>query len=168
MLSLAADTTAPKVEKAGQTKVLSIGSTAPSPSQSQAKKEAEKGKDTPEAGAKVTAKVAIEKTKPVAETSSGKISPTPSSGRNSPSRAEQRAAAREADAVAKEQVEAVDEATLQEMYGKEHVNVIFLGHVDAGKSTLGGSILYATGMVDERTMDKYKREVSIPHHLCHP
>lgn len=44
------------------------------------------------------------------------------------------------------------------MYGKEHVNVIFLGHVDAGKSTLGGSILYATGMVDERTMDKYKRE----------
>jgi peptide chain release factor subunit 3 len=44
------------------------------------------------------------------------------------------------------------------MYGKEHVNVIFLGHVDAGKSTLGGSILFATGMVDERTMDKYKRE----------
>lgn len=44
------------------------------------------------------------------------------------------------------------------MYGKEHVNVIFLGHVDAGKSTLGGSILYATGMVDERTMEKYKRE----------
>ena len=52
----------------------------------------------------------------------------------------------------------MDEETLKEMYGKEHVNVIFLGHVDAGKSTLGGSILYATGMVDERTMDKYKRE----------
>jgi peptide chain release factor subunit 3 len=33
-----------------------------------------------------------------------------------------------------------------------------LGHVDAGKSTLGGSILYASGMVDERTMEKYKRE----------
>ncbi|KAI9669785.1 MAG: translation termination factor GTPase eRF3 [Trizodia sp. TS-e1964] len=42
--------------------------------------------------------------------------------------------------------------------GKEHVNVIFIGHVDSGKSTLGGSILYATGMVDERTMEKYKRE----------
>jgi peptide chain release factor subunit 3 len=41
---------------------------------------------------------------------------------------------------------------------QEHVNVIFLGHVDAGKSTLGGSILYASGMVDERTMEKYKRE----------
>jgi len=33
-----------------------------------------------------------------------------------------------------------------------------MGHVDAGKSTLGGSILYATGMVDQRTLDKYKRE----------
>lgn len=156
MLSLGTDTATPKVEKAGQTKVLSIGSTAPAPAPSQAKKEAEKGKEAPEAGSKVTAKVAIEKTK--TETQSGKTSPTPSSGRNSPSRAEQRAAAREADAVAKEQAEAVDEATLQEMYGKEHVNVIFLGHVDAGKSTLGGSILYATGMVDDRTMEKYKRE----------
>ena len=156
MLSLGADTAAPKVEKAGQTKVLSIGSAAPAPASSQAKKEAEKAKDEPEAGSKVAAKVAIEKTK--TETPSGKTSPTPSSGRNSPTRAEQRAAAREADAVAKEQAEAVDEATLQEMYGKEHVNVIFLGHVDAGKSTLGGSILYATGMVDDRTMDKYKRE----------
>lgn len=48
--------------------------------------------------------------------------------------------------------------TLQEVYGKEHVNVIFIGHVDAGKSTLGGAILYATGMVDERTMEKNKKE----------
>ncbi|KAF2858687.1 hypothetical protein K470DRAFT_259592 [Piedraia hortae CBS 480.64] len=45
-----------------------------------------------------------------------------------------------------------------EVFGKEHVNIIFLGHVDAGKSTLGGSILYATGRIDDRTLDKYKRE----------
>jgi peptide chain release factor subunit 3 len=156
VLSLSGDTSTPKVEKAGQTKVLSIGTPSPAitPTVSTAKKEADK--DVPDAGAKVTAKVAIEKTE--AKISSGKTSPTPSSGRNSPSRAEQKAAAREADAVAKEQAANVDEATLREMYGKEHVNVIFLGHVDAGKSTLGGSILYATGMVDERTMDKYKRE----------
>jgi len=38
------------------------------------------------------------------------------------------------------------------------VNLVFIGHVDAGKSSLGGAILYATGMVDERTMDKFKRE----------
>lgn len=62
------------------------------------------------------------------------------------------------DAVEKEQAADVDEDTLKEIYGKEHVNVIFIGHVDAGKSTLGGAILYSTGMVDERTMDKYKKE----------
>jgi peptide chain release factor subunit 3 len=62
------------------------------------------------------------------------------------------------DAVQKEQAAVVDQNLLKEVYGKEHVNVIFLGHVDAGKSTLGGSILAATGMVDERTLDKYKRE----------
>ncbi len=71
---------------------------------------------------------------------------------------EEKTAAREVDAVAKEQVADVDEEILEEVYGKEHVNLIFIGHVDAGKSTLGGSILYATGMVDERTMEKYKRE----------
>ncbi len=60
--------------------------------------------------------------------------------------------------MAKEQAAVVGEEVLEEVYGKEHVNLIFIGHVDAGKSTLGGSILYATGMVDERTMDKYKRE----------
>jgi len=154
VLSLSGDASTPKVEKPGQTKVLSIGTpSAPTPATSAAK---EADRDAPDAGSKVTAKVAIEKTE--AKISSGKTSPTPSSGRNSPSRTEQKAAAREADAVAKEQAADVDEATLQEIYGKEHVNVIFLGHVDAGKSTLGGSILYATGMVDERTMDKYKRE----------
>lgn len=65
---------------------------------------------------------------------------------------------REIDAVAKGQDTDVDKDTLKEVYGKEHVNLIFIGHVDAGKSTLGGSILYATGMVDERTMEKYKKE----------
>ncbi|KAF2279754.1 uncharacterized protein EI97DRAFT_464945 [Westerdykella ornata] len=161
VLSIGADTTTPKVEKTGGTKVLSLG-TAPAPAPSAAKETADKS--APEAGSKVTAAKAIEKTgEPTkSSTSTGRTSPTPSSGRQSPSRAaearEARAAARTADAIEKEQVEDVDEATLAEMYGKEHVNVIFLGHVDAGKSTLGGSILYATGMVDERTMEKYKRE----------
>ncbi|EEH05652.1 eukaryotic peptide chain release factor GTP-binding subunit [Histoplasma capsulatum G186AR] len=111
------------------------------------------------AASKVTATKAIEKTEKKSA-SSGKTSPT-SSGRSSPSRAaDAKATARDADAVAKEQAADVDEATLREIYGdkREHINLIFIGHVDAGKSTLGGSILYATGMVDERTMDKYKRE----------
>lgn len=154
VLSIGAETAAPKVEKAGQTKVLSIGTPAAAPSP--AKENVDKA--APEAGAKVTAAKAIEKTgEPTKATpaASGRTSPTPSSGRNSPSRAE-KAPAKAVDV--EKELEDVDEATLAEMYGKEHVNIIFLGHVDAGKSTLGGSILISTGMVDERTLDKYKRE----------
>jgi GTPase len=33
---------------------------------------------------------------------------------------------------------------------KPHVNIVFIGHVDAGKSTMGGNILYLCGMVDLR------------------
>ena len=29
---------------------------------------------------------------------------------------------------------------------------------DAGKSTIGGQIMYLTGMVDKRTLEKYERE----------
>jgi peptide chain release factor subunit 3 len=41
---------------------------------------------------------------------------------------------------------------------REHLNLVFIGHVDAGKSTIGGQILYLTGSVDERTIQKYERE----------
>lgn len=41
---------------------------------------------------------------------------------------------------------------------KEHINVVFIGHVDAGKSTIGGQIMALTGMVDKRTLEKYQRE----------
>jgi peptide chain release factor subunit 3 len=41
---------------------------------------------------------------------------------------------------------------------KEHFNVVFIGHVDAGKSTMGGHILLLTGVVDKRTMEKYEKE----------
>ncbi|KAF9163885.1 translation termination factor GTPase eRF3 [Actinomortierella ambigua] len=51
----------------------------------------------------------------------------------------------------------VDQETLNEFFGKEHVNVIFIGHVDAGKSTMGGRILEATGMIDKRTLEKYEQ-----------
>ena len=135
---------------APKTKVLSIGVPTPTPSAA---------KDAPaDAGARAAAAKAIEKTGESTTNTNGTTSPSPSSGRSSPSAAEVREAKREADAVAKEQAAQVDEELLEEVYGKEHVNLIFIGHVDAGKSTLGGSILYATGMVDERTMDKYKRD----------
>lgn len=166
----AAELNKPVTTKAGAPKVLSIGGDAPkpkakvlsignpTPAPAATKKDAP---GTAAAGAKVIAAKAIEKTQTKGEKKdpeSGKTSPAPSSGRSSPSGAATKAAAREADAVEKEQAADVDEETLKEIYGKEHVNIIFIGHVDAGKSTLGGSILYATGMVDERTMEKNKKE----------
>lgn len=41
---------------------------------------------------------------------------------------------------------------------REHLNLVFIGHVDAGKSTLSGSILYLMGMVDARTIERFERE----------
>ena len=41
---------------------------------------------------------------------------------------------------------------------REHLNLVFIGHVDAGKSTIGGQILLQAGMVDDRTIEKYQSE----------
>jgi peptide chain release factor subunit 3 len=41
---------------------------------------------------------------------------------------------------------------------REHFNLVFIGHVDAGKSTLSGNILYLTDNVDKRTIERYERE----------
>lgn len=50
------------------------------------------------------------------------------------------------------------EAFASEVDPRQHLNVVFIGHVDAGKSTISGRILYATGVVDERTIQKFERE----------
>uniref|UniRef100_A0A061S9M0 G1 to S phase transition protein n=1 Tax=Tetraselmis sp. GSL018 TaxID=582737 RepID=A0A061S9M0_9CHLO len=47
---------------------------------------------------------------------------------------------------------------LEEEDTREHMNIVFIGHVDAGKSTTGGQILLLTGGVDDRTIQKYERE----------
>lgn len=39
-----------------------------------------------------------------------------------------------------------------------HLNLVVIGHIDAGKSTLVGHLLYLVGAVDERTMAQYKAE----------
>ncbi|GIX65338.1 translation elongation factor EF-1, subunit alpha, putative [Babesia caballi] len=41
---------------------------------------------------------------------------------------------------------------------RQHLNIVFIGHIDAGKSTTCGNILYLCGYVDERTIEKYERE----------
>ncbi len=39
---------------------------------------------------------------------------------------------------------------------KEHLNLIFIGHVDHGKSTSVGRLMYDSGNIDEQTMRKLK------------
>lgn len=36
--------------------------------------------------------------------------------------------------------------------------MVFIGHVDAGKSTISGNLMYLMGIVDQRTIQKYKEE----------
>jgi peptide chain release factor subunit 3 len=51
-----------------------------------------------------------------------------------------------------------EDLTLSEGDPREHLNLVFIGHVDAGKSTLSGSILYLMGKVDKRTIERFERE----------
>ncbi|KAJ1748103.1 hypothetical protein LPJ78_004668 [Coemansia sp. RSA 989] len=41
---------------------------------------------------------------------------------------------------------------------RQGLNLVVVGHVDAGKSTLMGHLLYALGQVSERTVKKFERE----------
>jgi elongation factor 1-alpha len=43
---------------------------------------------------------------------------------------------------------------------KEHFNVVFIGHVDHGKSTTVGRLLFDAGGIDEQTMRKLKEEAA--------
>ncbi len=41
---------------------------------------------------------------------------------------------------------------------KEHMNLIAIGHVDHGKSTLMGRLLYEAGVIDQRLIQQYEEE----------
>ena len=41
---------------------------------------------------------------------------------------------------------------------REPCSMVFIGHVDAGKSTICGNLMYMMGVVDARTIEKYKAE----------
>jgi peptide chain release factor subunit 3 len=147
----------PTAAPVAKAKVLSIGvpSTPAAPKKEDKANSPTAKKQDAEEGSKVTAAKAVEKSTPKA--ASGRTSPAPSSGKASPTPGEAKKG-QTAEALAAAQTADVEQDVLEEMYGKEHVNIIFIGHVDAGKSTLGGQVLIQTGMVDERTLDKYKRD----------
>lgn len=44
------------------------------------------------------------------------------------------------------------------MAQKEHLNLVFIGHVDSGKSTSVGRILYETGAISEQVLARLKEE----------
>lgn len=46
------------------------------------------------------------------------------------------------------------------MAKKEHLNLVFIGHVDSGKSTTVGRILYETGAISEQVLNKMKEEAN--------
>ncbi len=44
------------------------------------------------------------------------------------------------------------------MVEKPHLNLVVIGHVDHGKSTIMGHFMYKLGVVDERTIEEYAKE----------
>ena len=43
---------------------------------------------------------------------------------------------------------------------KQHVNLVVIGHVDAGKSTTTGHLIYKCGGIDKRTIEKFEKEAA--------
>ncbi|GMM28492.1 translation termination factor GTPase eRF3 [Martiniozyma asiatica (nom. inval.)] len=43
---------------------------------------------------------------------------------------------------------------------KQHVNVVVIGHVDAGKSTTTGHLIFKCGGIDKRTIEKFEKEAA--------
>ncbi|GMK55522.1 hypothetical protein CspeluHIS016_0205780 [Cutaneotrichosporon spelunceum] len=115
--------------------------------------------ETPEPKAEVTTEAPAVKAAAVTAPSSAAASGTSTPNFSKAS------AKNDADAVHKEMAAAGQEA-LRDLYGteeadpnvKSHLNIIFTGHVDAGKSTMGGQLMVLTGAVDKRTLDKLGQE----------
>ncbi|MBZ3887100.1 Elongation factor 1-alpha 1 [Sciurus carolinensis] len=43
---------------------------------------------------------------------------------------------------------------------KTHINIIVMGHVDLGKSTTTGHLIYKCGGIDKRTIEKFEKEAA--------
>eukprot|EP01121_Diplochlamys_sp_Union-15-3_P010329 TRINITY_DN288_c0_g1_i9.p1 TRINITY_DN288_c0_g1~~TRINITY_DN288_c0_g1_i9.p1 ORF type:complete len:450 (+),score=117.16 TRINITY_DN288_c0_g1_i9:108-1457(+) len=43
---------------------------------------------------------------------------------------------------------------------KTHVNIVVIGHVDSGKSTTTGHLIYKCGGIDKRTIEKFEKEAN--------
>ena len=43
---------------------------------------------------------------------------------------------------------------------KRHVNIVIIGHVDSGKSTIAGHLIYKCGGIDRRVIEKFEKEAA--------
>jgi len=43
---------------------------------------------------------------------------------------------------------------------KGHINIVVIGHVDSGKSTTTGHLIYKCGGIDKRTIEKFEKEAA--------
>jgi len=43
---------------------------------------------------------------------------------------------------------------------KPHINIVVIGHVDSGKSTTTGHLIYKCGGIDKRTVEKFEKEAT--------
>ena len=43
---------------------------------------------------------------------------------------------------------------------KAHINTVVIGHVDSGKSTTTGHLIYKCGGIDKRAIEKFEKEAA--------
>ena len=53
--------------------------------------------------------------------------------------------------------------------GKEkiHINIVVIGHVDSGKSTTTGHLIYKCGGIDKRAIEKFEKEAQEVLQTCY-
>ena len=54
----------------------------------------------------------------------------------------------------------MSEETKQKKKEKVHINLVVIGHVDSGKSTSTGHLIYKCGGIDKRTIEKFEKEAA--------
>jgi elongation factor 1-alpha len=48
---------------------------------------------------------------------------------------------------------------------KTNISIVVIGHVDSGKSTSTGHLIYKCGFIDQRTLDTYEKESQQVHYF---
>uniref|UniRef100_A0A8C2NDY4 Tr-type G domain-containing protein n=1 Tax=Capra hircus TaxID=9925 RepID=A0A8C2NDY4_CAPHI len=44
---------------------------------------------------------------------------------------------------------------------KTHINIIVIGHVDSGRSTTTGQLVYKCGGINQRTVEKFEKKLEL-------